>query len=96
MAPAMAARTAAVGLRTKPSSSSAAPGYNAGVNVLVNGKPYALRDDATLGELIQTLVPAPRRIAVEVNEAIVPAAEHARFRLAADDRVEIIEAIGGG
>ena len=63
---------------------------------MVNGKPHVLRDDATLDELIATLAPPPRKIAVEVNEAIVPGAEHARFRLSADDRVEIIEAIGGG
>ena len=66
------------------------------MKILVNGKPYLLGDGATLGELIRTLAPTPRKVAVEVNEAIVPAAEHARFRLSADDRVEIIEAIGGG
>ena len=72
------------------------PRYNARMEITVNGKPHVLRDDATLDELIRTIVPTPRKIAVEVNEAIVPGVEHARLRLAAGDRVEIIEAIGGG
>ena len=66
------------------------------MNVWVNGKPRTLPDGATLGELLKALAPPRRKIAVEVNNTVVPGAEHAAFRLSANDRVEIIEAIGGG
>ena len=50
----------------------------------------------TIGELIASLGLAGRRIAVEVNEEIVPRSQHDATRLADGDRVEIVHAIGGG
>jgi len=37
-----------------------------------------------------------KRIAVEVNGAIVPRSRYADTRLVAGDRVEIVGAVGGG
>lgn len=65
------------------------------IEIRVNGAARTLPDGATLGTLIEALA-AGRKIAVEVNGGVVPRAEHAAFRLSAGDRVEIIEAIGGG
>ncbi|MDD9806583.1 MAG: sulfur carrier protein ThiS [Gammaproteobacteria bacterium] len=65
------------------------------IEIRVNGTARTLPDGATLGALVETLA-AGRKIAVEVNGGVVPRAEHAAFRLSAGDRVEIIEAIGGG
>jgi sulfur carrier protein len=39
---------------------------------------------------------AGRRVAVEVNQAIVPRGAHGRHRLQDGDRVEIVHALGGG
>lgn len=65
------------------------------IEIRVNGAAREMPDGATLGALVETLAPG-RKIAVEVNGGVVPRAEHAAFRLSAGDRVEIIEAIGGG
>lgn len=37
-----------------------------------------------------------RRIAVELNEDILPRSQHGETRLADGDRIEIVHAIGGG
>ena len=37
-----------------------------------------------------------KRFAVEVNQLIVPRSEHHSYILANNDRVEIVEAVGGG
>ena len=71
------------------------------MQILLNGAPCDLepRDGAgvaTLAQLLAGLDLGGRRFAVEVNGELVPRAEHAGFRLAPGDRVEIVQAIGGG
>ncbi|AHE97114.1 sulfur carrier protein ThiS [Thioalkalivibrio paradoxus] len=70
------------------------------MQILLNGEPHTLasadRDAATLGQLVSELGLAGRRLAVEVNGELVPRGEHATFRLSPGDRVEIVQAIGGG
>jgi sulfur carrier protein len=52
--------------------------------------------DVTLGQLLSALDLGGRRLAIEVNEELVPRSEHDSFRLSPGDRVEIVQAIGGG
>jgi thiamine biosynthesis protein ThiS len=66
------------------------------VNLLVNGDPRTVPPDCTVAELIDALGFQTRRIAVAVNRDVVPRSAFATHRLAADDRVEILEAVGGG
>lgn len=66
------------------------------MQVTVNDEPHDLRDGATVADLIATLGLGARRVAVEVNRAVVPRADHGARRLAAGDRVEIIHFVGGG
>jgi thiamine biosynthesis protein ThiS len=66
------------------------------MHILLNGKRHEMPQDTTLSELLATLDLQNRRFAVEVNEALVPRSEHAVHALQADDRVEIVQAIGGG
>ncbi|MCA1791403.1 MAG: sulfur carrier protein ThiS [Thioalkalivibrio sp.] len=69
------------------------------MQIQVNGEPYALEapdGDVTLGHLVSALDLGERRLAIEVNEELVPRSEHASFRLSPGDRVEIVQAIGGG
>ncbi|MFE8070600.1 sulfur carrier protein ThiS [Marinobacteraceae bacterium S3BR75-40.1] len=66
------------------------------MQIQLNGEPYALSETATVAELIQQLQLGDRRIAVEVNEEIVPRSEHGIHRLRSGDRVEVVHAIGGG
>ncbi|MDZ7811249.1 MAG: sulfur carrier protein ThiS [Arhodomonas sp.] len=66
------------------------------MEVLVNGEPRRIAADATVADLVAALELGDRRIAVEVNEELVPRGEMAGHRLASGDRVEIVRAIGGG
>ncbi len=62
----------------------------------VNGDALELPDGATIASLIDTLALGGKRLAIEVNEDIVPRSQHADFVLHDGDRVEIVHAIGGG
>ncbi|QSP95213.1 sulfur carrier protein ThiS [Marinobacter salinisoli] len=66
------------------------------MQVEVNGEPTQLPPEATVGTLIEQLALTGRRLAVEVNEAIVPRSQHQTFNLRDGDRVEVVQAIGGG
>lgn len=66
------------------------------MQILLNGETRALESDATIAELVESLGLTGRRIAVEVNEEIVPKSEHGGIRLTEGDRVEVVHAIGGG
>jgi thiazole synthase len=50
----------------------------------------------TVLELLQRLGYEPRRVAVEVNEAVLPAARHGEQLLCGGERVEIVTLVGGG
>jgi len=60
----------------------------------LNGKPHQF-EGTTVHELIEQLG-LQGRLAVEVNEDIVPKSDHATYSLSAGDVVEIVHAIGGG
>jgi sulfur carrier protein len=66
------------------------------MNIAVNGAATQLDDTATMSALVEQLGLVGRRIAVEVNEELVPRSRFAEHRLAPGDRVEIIHAVGGG
>jgi sulfur carrier protein len=66
------------------------------MQITVNGTPTEVPDTLNMAELIERLALAGRRIAVEVNAELVPRSRFGEHRLQADDRVEIIQAVGGG
>lgn len=66
------------------------------MQVQVNGDAMALPSEATLADLIDRMSLAGKRLAIEVNEDIVPRSQHPEFRLHEGDRVEVVHAIGGG
>jgi len=49
-----------------------------------------------VADLVEALGLVGRKLAVAVNRDVVPRAQHARLRLSEGDRVEILEAVGGG
>jgi len=75
-------------------------GDNAGMDILLNGEARTLASSAprrlSVLDLLQLEGLAQRRVAVEVNGAIVPRGQHADHLLRAGDRVEIVHALGGG
>ena len=66
------------------------------VHVTVNDEPRQLADGASVADLVAALGLGPRRIAVEVNRAVVPRAEYGARTLRDGDAVEIIHFVGGG
>lgn len=66
------------------------------MHVEVNGDTMELPSGATILTLIEHMALAGKRLAVEVNEDIVPRSQHREFVLSAGDRVEVVQAIGGG
>ncbi len=66
------------------------------MDIHLNGDRYPLNEGATVAALIDALALKGRRIAVEVNEEVVPRSRHAAYRLKEGDRVEVVHAIGGG
>jgi sulfur carrier protein len=66
------------------------------LSLLVNGEPRAVAAGSTLGDLVAALGLEGRRVAVAVNRNVVPRRTFAVRQLAAGDRIEILEAVGGG
>lgn len=66
------------------------------MQIEVNGEATEVSEDATILVLLTQLSVTGQRLAVEVNEDIVPRSQHTAFQLCAGDRVEIVHAIGGG
>jgi len=67
-----------------------------GMEVYVNGEKRELADAPSVGELLEGLGFVNQRLAVEVNEEIIPRSQYTAHYLKAGDRVEIVRAIGGG
>jgi sulfur carrier protein len=66
------------------------------MRIVLNGAPRDFADGATITVLLEAEALGNRRVAVEVNGAIVPRSRHGETRLADGDRVEIVHALGGG
>jgi sulfur carrier protein len=66
------------------------------MQIIVNGEARDFDDGLSLEQLLERLELSGKRIAVELNETIVPRARHAETVLEAGDKIEIIHAIGGG
>jgi sulfur carrier protein len=66
------------------------------MRIVLNGVDHDLSDGTTIEALVKSQNLTNRRIAVEVNGAIVPKSLHADTALTEGDRVEIVHALGGG
>ncbi len=66
------------------------------MELVINGKCEQLPDDINAVQLIEHLGLANERLAMEVNEEIVPRSHYAKHNFSAGDRIEIVRAIGGG
>jgi len=66
------------------------------MKIVINGQERALGAPVTVAALLDELGMAGKRVAVEVNQEIVPRSRHADYTLNDQDRVEVVFAIGGG
>ena len=66
------------------------------ISIRLNGDNHSLKAGTYVAQLIEQLGLTGRRIAVEVNEEIVPRSQLAQTLLSDGDQVEVVHAIGGG
>ena len=64
--------------------------------VVVNGAPYPLGHARTLAQLFVALGVDVAKKAIERNGEIIPAAALGQTPVAPDDRIEVIQFVGGG
>lgn len=66
------------------------------MQITLNGTPTEIPDNLPVIGLIERLGLGGARFAVELNEEILPRSQFPHHLLAPADRVEIIQAVGGG
>ncbi len=66
------------------------------MHLTVNGEPQDLPGPTSVAELLVRLGIGEGRVAVEVNEDVVPRGTYEARQLAPGDRVEIVHFVGGG
>lgn len=66
------------------------------MTLILNGESLEVANGLNAHDLIVQLGYENQRIALEVNEAIIPKSKHAKFILNEGDICEIIKAVGGG
>lgn len=66
------------------------------MHIKLNGHPRECAPATTVAQLLEQAGYAGRRVAVELNQEIVPRSQHASRFLADGDQLEIVHAIGGG
>ena len=66
------------------------------MRLVLNGEAREMGRSDTVAALLDELGLEPQRVAVLVNDDVVPAERRAATRLQADDRVEVFTFAGGG
>ncbi|MEL6325034.1 MAG: sulfur carrier protein ThiS [Pseudomonadota bacterium] len=66
------------------------------MRIILNGEPRDVPPGTTLSDLVLTLGPDPRGIAIERNREIVPKSQHGAVVLADGDQLEVVQFVGGG
>lgn len=66
------------------------------LKITLNGEPKSLPNCLSVKELLEELGYDLHRVAVEVNQEVVPRPRHPEVRLAQGDAVEIVTLVGGG
>lgn len=66
------------------------------MDLFVNGKTHSCPANTTVADLIDQLGLTGKRLAVELNQSLIPRARHADTPLHEGDHLEIVVAVGGG
>ena len=66
------------------------------IQIILNGKPHNIKEKTNIISLLETLSLSEKKVAVEINEEVVPRDNYIKKILSAKDRVEIVHFIGGG
>ncbi|MCB2263854.1 MAG: sulfur carrier protein ThiS [Candidatus Thiosymbion ectosymbiont of Robbea hypermnestra] len=66
------------------------------MQIILNDNPTEIPDGIDMAGLIERLELTGQRLAVEINEELVPRSRFREQHLTPGDKVEIIHAVGGG
>ena len=66
------------------------------MNIFVNQKKIIISKESTIINILANLDIEDKYLAVEINETILPKSEYAKYIIQENDKIEIINAIGGG
>ncbi|HFQ13659.1 MAG TPA: sulfur carrier protein ThiS [Gammaproteobacteria bacterium] len=66
------------------------------MKIYVNGQAQELPEDLNAAQLIEQMGLTGQRLAMEVNQEILPRSRFDEHRFREGDRVEIVHAVGGG
>jgi sulfur carrier protein len=64
--------------------------------IQLNGEEFTIDGDASLPALLERLKMGRGRVAVEINQAVIPRAQYDAVTLKPGDTVEVINFVGGG
>jgi sulfur carrier protein len=66
------------------------------IQIILNGKPHNIKEKTNIISLLETLSLSEKKVAIEINEEVVPRDNYVKKILSDKDRVEIVHFIGGG
>jgi sulfur carrier protein len=66
------------------------------IAITLNGEPHTLEGETSVMRLVESLKVKLSRVAVELNQEIVPKARYEDIVIRAGDVVEVINFVGGG
>jgi len=66
------------------------------ITIILNGNNEQLDSNTSITRLLEKLDLSEKRLAVEINQQIVPRSDFTSTILNDQDQVEIVQAIGGG
>ena len=66
------------------------------ITIFLNGKDKQIDSNSSIEQLLKNLNLENKRLAVEINQEIIPRSEFNSHMLKESDKVEIVQAIGGG
>jgi thiamine biosynthesis protein ThiS len=66
------------------------------IQIILNGKPHNIKEKTNIISLLETLSLSEKKVAIEINEEVIPRDNYDKKILSEKDRVEIVHFIGGG
>jgi sulfur carrier protein len=66
------------------------------LEIFVNGESRKIQNPCSARQLLEDMGLLEQRLALEINEEIVSKSRHAEHFLSEGDKIEIVNAIGGG
>ncbi|MEY3219495.1 MAG: hypothetical protein RIT27_852 [Pseudomonadota bacterium] len=66
------------------------------MQILLNGEAFEIPESCSIAQLLAVCQLEKQRLAIEINQNIIPRSQFEQYNLKSNDKVEIVRAIGGG